>query len=222
MRGWEEAGLIPFTRKPLALLLKEQEQKVTLLDKFTAERGGGPADLGSFYCNGKNVRGDFDPAAAVDPLSLGRVSTQGKFAVKGPITDDEGYAEVKAKTLEKRERDDDTAANKALAEDTKRLKVIASGPVAAQALAELTTKHGGELMKLNKDQLSALCISRGLNAGGNKSDLAERLGTPSLLALMPPPSPPLPPPPPLPLPPPTGHAEDKSDDENADAILGPE
>ena len=133
---------------------------------------------------------------------------------------------MKAKTLDKRERDDDTAANKALAEDTKRLKVIASGPVAAQALAELTTKHGGELMKLSKDQLSALCISRGLNAGGNKSDLTERLGIPSLLALMPPPSPPLPPPPPppppLPLPPPTGDAEDESDDEDADAILGPE
>ena len=97
MRGWEEAGLIPFTRKPLALLLKEQEQKVSLLEKFTAERGGGPADLGSFYCNGKNMRGDINPAAAVDPLSLGRVSIQGKFAVKGPITDDEGFAEVQAR-----------------------------------------------------------------------------------------------------------------------------
>ena len=29
MRGWDAAGLIPFTRKPLLLLLKEQESKVT-------------------------------------------------------------------------------------------------------------------------------------------------------------------------------------------------
>ena len=59
------------------------------------------------------------------------------------------------------------------------MKVIGSGLVAAQALADLTTKHGGELMKLSKDQLSALCVSRGLNAAGYKPDLATRLGTPS-------------------------------------------
>ena len=102
------------------------------------------------------------------------------------------------------------------------MKVIGSGPVAAQALADLTAKHGGELMKLSKDQLSALCVSRGLNAAGNKPDLATRLGTPELLALMPPPPPP--PPPPLPLTPPTADAEEadaESDgDEDVDGIIG--
>ena len=72
------------------------------------------------------------------------------------------------------------------------MKVIGSGPVAAQALTDLTAKHGGEVMKLSKDQLSARCVSRGLNAAGNKPDLATRLGTPELLALMPPPPPPPP------------------------------
>ena len=107
--------------------------------------------------------------------------------------------------------------------DVKRMKVIGSGPVAAQALTDLTTKHGGELLKLSKDQLTALCISRGLNAAGNKPDLAERLGSPGLLAIM---SPPLPPPPTLPLSPPAVNAEEadcESDgEEEVNEVLGPE
>ena len=128
MRGWETAGLIPFTRKPMQLLLKEQGSKVSLLEKFTAEQGG--VDVRSFYCNGKNMRGDVDPAAAMDPDMLGRVSTQGKHSLLGPVTDDTGFAEVKAKTEAKRTKDQAAAANKDAAEVSKRQKLVDAVPIA--------------------------------------------------------------------------------------------
>ena len=64
----------------------------------------------------------------------------------------------------------------------KRQKIISSGPVAAEALLEVNSKHGGNYMKLTKDQLVALCISRGVSASGNKPELCERLGAPVPLA----------------------------------------
>jgi len=192
MRGWETAGLIPFTRKPLMLLLKEKESKVTLLEKFTTGQNG--VDVGGFYCNGRNLRGDFDPAAAIDPDKLGRVSTQGKHSLLGPITDDAGYADVENKTLAKRAKDAEAAKNKGQKDAAKRQKLVDSVAVAAAALTEVRDKHGGNYEKLSKDQLLAVCCSRGLAVTGNKPDLAARISaTPQLLALMPPP--PSPPPP---------------------------
>ena len=194
MRGWETAGLIPFTRKPLMLLLKEKESKMTLLEKFTTGQNG--VDVGGFYCNGKNLRGDFDPAAAIDPDKLGRVSTQGKNSVLGPMSDDAGYADVETRTLAKREKDQAAAATKGAKDAAKRQKLVDAVPVAAAALTEVRDKHGGDYEKLSKDQLLALCSSRGLDVRGNKPDLAARLSAaPQLLALMPPqPPPPVDPP----------------------------
>lgn len=188
MRGWEAAGIIPFTRKPLMLLLKEKEGKVNLLEKFTAEQNG--VDVGSFYCNGKNQRGDFDPAAAIDPDKLGRVSTQGKYSLKGPMTDDAGFAEVEAKTLAKRAKEEAAATLKGQKDAAKRQKLVDAVPVAAAALTEVHDKHEGDYTKLSKDQLLAICSSRGLAVTGNKPDLAARILT------APQPPPPSPPPPP--------------------------
>eukprot|EP00964_Phaeocystis_antarctica_P160527 scaffold132181_cov48-Phaeocystis_antarctica.AAC.1 len=162
---------------------------MTLLEKFTTGQNG--VDVGGFYCNGKNLRGDFDPAAAIDPDKLGRVSTQGKNSVLGPMSDDAGYADVETRTLAKREKDQAAAATKGAKDAAKRQKLVDAVPVAAAALTEVRDKHGGDYEKLSKDQLLALCSSRGLDVRGNKPDLAARLSAaPQLLALMPPQQPP--------------------------------
>ena len=195
MRGWDTAGLIPFTRKPMLLLLKEQESKVSLLEKFTAEQDG--VDVRSFYCNGKNMRGDVDPAAAMDPDMLGRVSTQGKYSVLAPMSDDAAFADVKGRTEAKRTKDQAAVANKEAAEVSKRQKLVDAVPIAAAAMAELASAHGGDWLKLSKDQLLACCLARGLPTAGNKPELSSRLSAaPQLLALLPPLLPPPPPPPP--------------------------
>ena len=107
----------------------------------------------------------------------------------GPITDEAGFAEVKNKTEAKRAKDVAATASKEAAETNKRQKLIDATPIAAAAMKELESTHGGNWMKLSKEQLLALCCSRGLSTSGNKPDLVARLSAaPQMLALMPPPT----------------------------------